>query len=191
MAVPGQGTHSLLSAAVPEPSAAKNQPARCSAASACPGYREAVSFNVADACVPLYSAEDWDGGRVPATANAPSRSLVELVALDNRQRVFTVDDLDPETVRLETIKGLQHLSYALRPEHQSAYADWTEANLNRTCAVVYGGEVLTAPVILGRLPGRGVIAGKSLTHRLDDLALVMRTGALLAAPRLVREEPLR
>ena len=68
------------------------------------------------------------------------------------------------------------------------FADVTRANVNHRFAVVLDDKVITAPVIRGVIPsGRGEISGSFTAASANDLAVLLRAGAL-PAPLTVVEE---
>ena len=68
------------------------------------------------------------------------------------------------------------------------FADVTRANVNRPFAVVLDGKVVTAPVIREPiLGGSGQISGNFTTQEAQDMALLLRAGAL-PAPLTILEE---
>ena len=148
--------------------------------------------NLGDACVPLFSDREWNGGRVPQPrpGEPVPTSLVELVALDFAQRGFNGDDIDPNTVgEVRLANGDAGVSYALRADLREAYGDWSKANVNRANVIVWNGEILYAPRFRSLIPGVGIISGTLPPTELADLARCLRAGALIAPPRFVRQEP--
>jgi protein-export membrane protein SecD len=68
------------------------------------------------------------------------------------------------------------------------FGDATKANVNKPFAIVLDGKVISAPVIREPiLGGQGVISGSFTTQTANDLALLLRAGAL-PAPLTILEE---
>ena len=68
------------------------------------------------------------------------------------------------------------------------FGDVTRANVNRPFAIVLDGKVISAPVIREPiLGGSGIISGNFTTQTAQDLALLLRAGAL-PAPLTILEE---
>lgn len=68
------------------------------------------------------------------------------------------------------------------------FGDLTANNVGRLLAIVLDGKVISAPSIRGAIPGgSGVITGRFDLKEANDLALLMRAGALVA-PLTVLEE---
>ncbi len=74
------------------------------------------------------------------------------------------------------------------PEGAKKFAEITAANVGRRLAIVLDGKVQTAPNIKEAIPsGQAVITGRYDVTRAQDIALVLRVGAL-PAPMYVEEE---
>ncbi len=68
------------------------------------------------------------------------------------------------------------------------FADATRDNVGRVFAIVLDNEVISAPVIREAiLGGQGIISGRFTVQEVQDLALLLRAGAL-PAPLLILEE---
>ena len=73
-------------------------------------------------------------------------------------------------------------------EGATKFADLTAANVGRRLAIVLDGEVQSAPNIKEAIPhGEAVITGRFTVDKAQDLALILRVGAL-PAPMSVEEE---
>jgi preprotein translocase subunit SecD len=99
--------------------------------------------------------------------------------------------------------GQPDLEFTLRPEAAAAFEKETGDNIGAGLAILLNGRVLSAPVIRSRITGRGVVEGGFSEQDVQDLAVVLRSGALPAeftrvnmnsrapAHRLVRRVRLR
>ena len=68
------------------------------------------------------------------------------------------------------------------------FGEVTTENVGRPFAVVLDGEVITAPVIQEPITGgNGIITGRFTTDEAQDLALLLRAGALPAPLTIVEE----
>ena len=68
------------------------------------------------------------------------------------------------------------------------FAKATRDNIGKRLAIVLDGDVISAPVIQGAIPGgRGIISGNFTVESAADLAMLLRSGAL-PAPLQVLEE---
>lgn len=80
------------------------------------------------------------------------------------------------------------VSLELTPEGAKKFAEITAANVGRRLAIVLDGKVQSAPAIREAIPsGQAVINGRFTPEAAQDLALVLRVGAL-PAPMYVEEE---
>jgi SecD/SecF fusion protein len=75
--------------------------------------------------------------------------------------------------------GLPAVGFSLTPEGGRRFAEVTRANAGRQLAIVLDGRIQSAPVIEGAITlGQGVIQGSFTSREANDLALVLRSGAL-------------
>jgi SecD/SecF fusion protein len=75
--------------------------------------------------------------------------------------------------------GLPAVGFSLTPEGGRRFAEVTRANTGRQLAIVLDGRLQSAPVIEGPITlGQGVIQGSFTSREANDLALVLRSGAL-------------
>ena len=83
--------------------------------------------------------------------------------------------------------GLPDVNFRLNRDGARAFAQLTGANINRRLAIVLDGTVQSAPVIQSRIADSGRITGRFTREQANDLAIVLRAGAL-PAPIRVEEE---
>ena len=79
------------------------------------------------------------------------------------------------------------VSFSLAAESAARFGELTSANIGRAMAIVLDGKVQSAPVIRGRITDSGQISGSFTQQEVDDLALVLRSGALPAEIRYLEE----
>ena len=146
------------------------------------------------ATVKVYDDAEWNGGMVPfAVKKKPEQEqfLVELVALNLRERGFTGEDLDPSGISSSPDHtGGSAVLYELREALKADYSAWSEKHVGKASAIVLNGVVHSAPVFQSKIPGRGMISGTFTQQEVDDLVIVLKSGSLPMAPKLVVEEPL-
>ena len=95
-------------------------------------------------------------------------SAVEVSGRDIRRASATQD-----------ANGLPAVGFSLTPEGGRRFAELTRANTGRQLAIVLDGRVQSAPVIESAITeGQGVIQGSFTSREANDLALVLRSGAL-------------
>ena len=109
-------------------------------------------------------------------------------------RYYLVDEIPEVTGRdLKTARlgqdelGLPSVNFTMNAEGARKFADFTGNNVGRQLAVVLDDRVQTAPVIEERIPGDGQIRGQYSLEEAEDLALVLRAGALPASIRYLEE----
>ncbi|HET9251227.1 MAG TPA: protein translocase subunit SecD [Candidatus Eisenbacteria bacterium] len=84
--------------------------------------------------------------------------------------------------------GAPGVSFTLTTRGGSMFADITGRNVNRSLAIVLDNRVQSAPNILERIPrGQGSITGNFTEEEAQNLAIVLRSGALPAPVRIVEE----
>ncbi len=84
--------------------------------------------------------------------------------------------------------GQPYVSLTLNSEGAKIFSDLTAENVNRRLAIVLDGVVQSAPVIRERIPsGRAQITGSFSVDEANDLAIVLRAGALPAPTRIIEE----
>lgn len=70
------------------------------------------------------------------------------------------------------------IQFAIKPEYQGIFADFTASRIGQPMAIVLDGEVLSAPTIQSQLSDGGVITGQFTQEEAQTLALQLRSGAL-------------
>jgi preprotein translocase subunit SecD len=80
-----------------------------------------------------------------------------------------------------------HVNFFLTAAGASKFGQATEANVNRFLAIVLDGKVQSAPRINSRIDDSGVIEGAFTPEEANDLALVLRAGALPAGLTYLEE----
>ncbi|MGM0365725.1 MAG: protein translocase subunit SecD [Actinomycetota bacterium] len=70
------------------------------------------------------------------------------------------------------------VSMSFTSEGQQAFSEITEQNVGKQLAIVLDGEIKSAPVIRQAIAGDAVIEGIGSLSEANDIALVLRTGAL-------------
>lgn len=80
------------------------------------------------------------------------------------------------------------VNFRFNAEGGTKFARVTSENVNKKFAVVLDGKIITAPVIQGAIPGgNGQITGNFDVQSAQDLALLLRSGALPAPIKVVEE----
>ncbi|HTS71876.1 MAG TPA: protein translocase subunit SecD [Terriglobia bacterium] len=85
--------------------------------------------------------------------------------------------------------GRPDVNFTLNREGAERFGRVTGANIGKQLAIVLDNRVFTAPVIHGQITDRGQISGGNFTSQsANDLALVLRSGALPATIHYLSEE---
>lgn len=84
--------------------------------------------------------------------------------------------------------GLAVVEFQFNTLGAQKFGDITQANIGRRFAIVLDNKVITAPVIrTAILGGRGIIEGNFTTESANELALLLRAGALPAPLNVIEE----
>jgi len=126
---------------------------------------------------------------VPGRAEgaAPGQPQQVYYILD-RAPIVTGEDLrgaDPEPST--NYPGQYEVHFQLSTAAAARFGPFTEANVGRRMAIVLDHQVYTAPVINSRIEDSGVIEGNFTQQTAQDLALVLRAGALPASIKYLEE----
>ncbi|MGB6431559.1 MAG: protein translocase subunit SecD [Candidatus Acidiferrales bacterium] len=100
----------------------------------------------------------------------------------DRDSIITGRDIRNATAVPSTDNpGYYEVSFTLSTDAARRFGPFTEANIGRPMAIVLDHKVQSAPVIDGRIDDSGVIRGQFGEQSANDLALVLRAGALPAS----------
>jgi protein-export membrane protein SecD len=83
--------------------------------------------------------------------------------------------------------GQYEVRFQLSTSAAARFGPFTEANVGRRMAIVLDHKVYTAPVINSRIEDSGIIEGNFTQESAQDLALVLRAGALPASIKYLEE----
>jgi SecD/SecF fusion protein len=151
-------------------------------------YTDPQMTTLAPAAVRVYTDAEWNGRTVPEAVlkkPASEQYLVELLALNMRERHFRGEDLDPASVSPDTGPGGGlAVNYSIVPALSGDYADWSEKYIGKCAAIVLNGIVKSAPRFESKIPGRGQIHGDFTRTEVEELVKVLRTGSLRVEPEL-------
>ena len=131
-----------------------------------------------------------NGGVLPAGTElvrgrseaSSSQTGAEVWYILDRVPVVTGRDLRSATASRSTESpGNYQVNFNLSTEAARRFGPFTEANVGRLMAIVLDRRVQSAPVINSRIEDSGVIQGRFTQQSANDLALVLRAGALPAS----------
>jgi preprotein translocase subunit SecD len=120
--------------------------------------------------------------------NAPGQAPQQVYYLLNRAPIVTGQDLRGAAPQPSTSNpGQYDVEFTLSTAAAARFGPFTEANVGKRMAIVLDNQVYTAPVINSRIEDRGVITGNFSQESAQDLALVLKAGALPASIKYLEE----
>jgi preprotein translocase subunit SecD len=125
-------------------------------------------------------------GRADNTAAGQQAQQVYYIL--SRAPIVTGQDLVGASPQPSTNNpGQYEVNFHLSTSAASRFGPFTEANVGHRMAIVLENKVYTAPVINSRIEDSGVIEGNFSQDSAQDLALVLRAGALPATIKYLEE----
>jgi protein-export membrane protein SecD len=94
---------------------------------------------------------------------------------------------DASAVRAEGYGDHYLISFSLNKAGAAKFGAWTGANVNEYLGIVLNDEVKSVPYIKSQIFDQGEISGRFTRQSAEDLALVLRAGALPAPVKLLEE----
>ena len=144
------------------------------------------------ATVTVYDqATEWNGGGVPEAMKQKDKPfLLELVAINMKERHFGSEDLDPARVRPGVAADRRPaVDYAIKSALSGDYADWSQKYIKKHIAIIVNGTIRSAPYFASRIHGLGFQIICDFTEgEVEDLAACLRSGELPIAPVFLRKE---
>lgn len=130
------------------------------------------------------------GGKVPENMEMLTGSGAEAGArtyyLLRREALITGRDLKNARVGVDESNRPQ-INFTLNPIATDRFSRETGRNIGRQLAIVLDGSVYSAPVIQSKLGADNRITGTFTTEEADELAKILRAGALPATLRYLQE----
>jgi preprotein translocase subunit SecD len=120
---------------------------------------------------------------VQGQGETPGQPVFYLVS---RESVITGRDLKNARVSVDE-SNQPAVSFTLNPTGAAKFKTATGANVGRQLAIVLDGHVSSAPVIRGQISDDGQISGRFTSQEADELAKVLRAGALPATLNSLQE----
>ncbi|HEX6811115.1 MAG TPA: protein translocase subunit SecD [Planctomycetota bacterium] len=150
-----------------------------------PGYQA-----LSQSTVKVYDDAEWNNGVIPESFREKKDPfLIELLAINMKERHFTGDQLDPAGTSAGPGRdGGLAVHYSVAAGLEGEYGDWSEKYINKASAIILNEIVRSAPVFQTRIPGRGEISGGFTKEEVEDLVKVLRTGSLRVEPEMVSKE---
>jgi preprotein translocase subunit SecD len=131
------------------------------------------------------------GGKVPDTMDVYSGSGdaagQQQFYLVRREAVITGRDLKNARAGVDPKNNMPDIEFTLNPTGAVKFARETGRNIGRRLAIILDDRVESAPNIESQISDRGIITGRFSSHDADELAKVLRAGALPATLRYQQE----
>jgi preprotein translocase subunit SecD len=107
--------------------------------------------------------------------------------LVRKEAVITGRDLKNARAGVDTQTNAPDVQFSLNPQGAEKFKRETGRNVGRRLAIILDGSVASAPTIQSQISDSGVITGRFSTQEADELAKVLRAGALPATLRPLQE----
>jgi preprotein translocase subunit SecD len=124
-------------------------------------------------------------GRLDSTTADPNQQVYYILS---RNAAVTGEDLSDTAPQPSTKNpGNYDVSFHLTNSAAARFGPFTESNVGHQMAIVLDNKVYSAPVINSRIEDSGVIEGNFSQDSAQDLARVLRAGALPASIKYLEE----
>ncbi len=121
-------------------------------------------------------------------STTPGQTPQQVYYILNRAPIVTGQDLRGATPEPSTSNpGQYDVEFTLSTSAAARFGPFTESNVGHRMAIVLDNQVYTAPVINSRIEDRGEITGNFTQESAQDLALVLKAGALPASIKYLEE----
>src|SRR5260221_1298673 len=117
---------------------------------------------------------------VSGAGDNPGQPVFYLV---RREAIITGRDLKNARAGVDPQSASPDVQFTLNPQGADKFKRATGANIGRRLGIVLDGSVASAPTIQGQIGADGVIHGRFSAQEADELAKVLRAGALPATLR--------
>jgi preprotein translocase subunit SecD len=152
------------------------------------GQTAKLTFQMVDDSVPLADAA---AGRVPpgsvllpvGDANSPERVL-----LVKKRALVTGEMLTDARQAFDSQSGGASVSFRFNAQGAKRFGDATVNNIGRRFAIVLDNKIISAPTIQGAITtGNGQITGNFTPDSANNLAILLRAGALPAPLNVIQQ----
>jgi preprotein translocase subunit SecD len=123
---------------------------------------------------------------LPYRENRGEQSQLEYIVV-NKTPIITGRDLKTARPSNDS-NGGPAVSFFLTSDGAKLFSTATEQHVGEQLAIVLDNVVSSAPVIKQRIESDGIISGHFTLQQADDLALLLRSGALPASLRILHEQ---
>jgi preprotein translocase subunit SecD len=127
-------------------------------------------------------ATDEDGNPVTRRNRQPKPDTPTAYMVVSKTPVVVGRDLRDAFAASGTVDGDgdYRIIFKLKDEAAKKFGEWTGKNIGKGLAIVLNGRIKSAPTIRGQIRETGEITGNFTKASAEDLALVLRSGALPA-----------
>lgn len=150
------------------------------------GQTAKLTFQMVDESVPLNEAV---AGRVPpGSVLLPYQEGVPNVLMVRKRSLVTGEMLTDAQQSFDSQSGQAVVTFRFNGVGARRFGDATASNIGKRFAIVLDGKIISAPVIQSAITGgSGQITGNFTAESANDLAVLLRAGAL-PAPLTVEEQ---
>ncbi len=149
------------------------------------GQTAKLNFHLLDPDVSAFEVES--GARLPVGAHI-LRDDAGTPYLVKRRVMVSGERLVDANMGFDPVTGSPEVNFRFDAAGGKIFGDVTSANVGRPFAIVLDGRVISAPVIQSAiLGGSGRITGNFTTQEANDLAILLRAGALPAPMEILEE----
>ena len=150
------------------------------------GRTAKLGFQLVDVSVSAESVRA--GGRLPPGSEIlPSAAEPGQFYVLKRRVLVSGEMLDDAQASFDAISNEPVVSFTLNSAGAERFGRVTGQNIGRPFAIVLDNEVISAPVIRAQIFANGQISGAFSVEETNDLALLLRSGALPAPLEVVEE----
>ncbi|HEY6549345.1 MAG TPA: protein translocase subunit SecD [Vicinamibacteria bacterium] len=121
---------------------------------------------------------------VSGQGNQPGQPMFYLL---QREAVITGRDMKSARTSVDPQTNAPSVSFGLNPQGAEKFKRETGKNIGRQLAIVLDGNVESAPTIQSQISDEGQITGRYTVQEADELAKVLRAGALPATLKYLQE----
>ena len=137
-------------------------------------------FNPAEDEVLVYLEREDDTTAAAGDQQQQQQQPTRYIVVEKKAIVVGQDLRDAAAVPEQFRSTNYEINFSLKPAGAERFGTWTGANVGKDLAIVLNGQVRSAPRIQSQITDRGQITGKFTKQQAEDLALVLRSGALPA-----------
>jgi preprotein translocase subunit SecD len=153
------------------------------------------TYNTEEEALASLGRRTLDDRGVLPYAEGNDSATTEHTSTDSRQakkwvvieKPAIVDGRDLRNAAARTTGEGYQVAFALRPEGAEKLGAWTGTHISDYLGVVLNGEVKSIAFIKSQINDQGEITGRFTKQAAEDLALVLRSGALPAPVKIVEQ----